>query len=202
MKVLNLKNIALGAAVVLTLGFGVNNANAQTSATFGTSFVTEPGLQATAGTDLDFGSWVVFLNGGDTPTITQAAPIPGGGPSAGTVADNGDANTIVTNVTPPSTAGTIDVDSAIASDVRVRAVVTDFTEDDVALSAITASDDAGNTNIALTNAFVGTTVLNIDTGGATETFTFGGQLHLGADTGAVPEDTTFASATVEVFFAY
>ncbi len=201
MKVLNLKTIALGTAMVLTLGFGVNHANAQATATIGSTFTTAAALSAAAGTDLDFGTWAINIAGGDTPTIAQAATL--GAPAVGTVASVVDPSTIVTNTVAPATAGTVDVTSPITGAiVQIQGNITsDFSAPNVSLGSLTYTDTVA-TNVAVPAAYDGATFITINASGVAETVGFGGTLTLGGGGGTPPAATAFSDAVIQFDFSY
>lgn len=200
MKVLNLKTLALAAVMALTLGFGVNHANAQASATIGSTFSTAAALAAAAGTDLDFGTWAINLAGGDNPTITQAATL--GAPVTGTVAGVVDASTIVTNTVAPATAGTVTVNSPITGTVQIQGnVTTDFSAPNVSLGTLTYTDTVV-TDVAIPAAYNGTDFVTINAAGVDETVGIGGQITLGGGGGTPPASTAFTDAVIQIDFTY
>lgn len=200
MKVLNLKTLALGCAMAVTLGFGVNHANAQATATIGSTFTTAAALAAAAGNDLDFGEWAVNIAGGDTPTITQAATT--GAPAIGTTGGIVDAATVVTNVTPPATAGSVDVTSPITGTLQLQgAVTTDFSDPNISLGSLTYTDTVV-TDVAVPAGFNGTDFITITTAGVAETIGFGGELTLGGAGGTPAAATAYNDAVIQLDFTY
>ena len=200
MKVLNLKTLALGCAMAVTLGFGVNHANAQATATIGSTFTTAAALAAAAGNDLDFGEWAVNIAGGDTPTITQAATT--GAPAIGTVGGVVDAATVVTNVTPPATAGSVDVTSPITGTLQLQgSVTTDFSDPNISLASLTYTDTVV-TDVAVPAGFNGTDFITITTAGVAETIGFGGELTLGGGGGTPAAATAYNDAVIQLDFTY
>ncbi len=195
MKVTNIKKIALAGVAVMALGFGANQAHAQATATFGSTFTTAAALSATAGDILDFGTWAVVRAGVETPTIIQAATV--GAPTVGTV--GGVTASTVTNTVPPATAGSIEVNSPITGDVQLRQVtLSSFSEPTLTLSAITYADGNGNSG-TLPTVFDPTEVINVQAAGVDETVGFGGTITISGTPAAA---TPFTDATVTVEFAY
>ncbi len=198
MKVLNTKTIATATVMALTLGFGVNHANAQATATIGGNITTAPALAAAAGNDIDFGTWAVNVAGGDTPSFVQQPNT--GVPTAPTPAGVVDASTILQNVTPSTGGGTIDVTSPITGNVQLQGAITDFASPNITLSALTYTDSvvAPAANTAVPAAYDGT-VVQIQTAGVAETIGFGGTITFPNTPLA---GTPFTDASIQVDFAY
>lgn len=193
----HIKKLAAVSAVALSFAFGAQDANAQTTAQIGATLTTAAGLSSAAGNNLDFGTWVINRQSGETITLpllslptgaAPAVPIPGGV-----------TNSVVVNTVAPAASGTVTVTSPIATDLEIQGVIsTNFAEATLTLGTLTYSD-FDTANGALPAAYDGT-VVTAQTGGAAETIGIGGTITIAG--GNPPEATTFNDAVIDVSFRY
>lgn len=192
---MNFRTMKMVAAfAVAFFGVAALSSNAQAQDTITANIEFDSAITTTNPTDLDFGTWLAIVRGGETVTLTMdntAAITPGGittstfQPIAGTPA-----------------AGGIDVDLPTGTANVIlqmsRQAVTAFTTNSavMSLSAVTYSAAVEGTNLAfpVSPATVPVTVV---AGGTPQHVTFGGTISLTGTPADGPD-----SASFDVSFAY
>ncbi len=193
---LSYKKLALLCAVGVGALSLAQNTNAQTTSQIGASFTTAAALASAAVSDIDFGTWAVNIDGGDTPTIAQGA-VTSGAPAVGTV--SGASNSVLTNTVAPASSGVIDVTAPVATTLQIEgSVSTDFSDTNLSLSNIVFTDTV-LTNTAVPASFNGITRATVTTGGSAEPIGFGGTLTI---SGTPAAGTTFDDAVIDISFTY
>ncbi len=190
MKSSPLKLMAFTGAVAL----GFAGAKTVTAQTVVATIITSSAITTTDGTDMDFGTWLVQLDGTDTATFTMNDSGAFSVVAAGTATTSG--NSQVVNITPGAQRGTVLVQTPAASVLQMtRGSNVAFTDGGVALTSVTYNTTTEGSNALGTTATVTVTV----TGAATdETVSFGGVVTMGT---AQPADGTH-TASFDVTFAY
>lgn len=167
MKLTTFKTLALATAAVAVVAFVPQGANAQTPVQ--TSIATNSAITVVDGVDIDFGTWLIIVRGGETPTLTID--------NAGAITTGGITTSTLQNLTPgTSVAGTVTVDTPTGTTNTVlqmsRTAATAFTDPGLAITAVTYSTatEGNNQAFAVAPATVPVTVV---AGGTPETVTFG-----------------------------
>lgn len=194
-KYQTIKRMAAVGAVALTLALGVQTANADTQTTIGADFTTAVGLTSAPVSDMDFGTWVVNVQGGDTITLTLDADI-GAAPPDATVGGN-TASTVV-NTLDSANSGQFTVTAPIATTLEIQgSVTTPFAEPTISLGGLTYTDS--NTNDAALPAAYNGSVVDVTVAGVPETIALGGVLTI---TASPPEARSFGDAIITVGLRY
>ncbi len=171
MKRKNLKLLAFTCA----LAFGLPSAtlvNAQTI-NVPVTLSTTSAITLTAGTDMDFGEWLILLGGDDVSNRLVLNPITGAvvASNSGAGTDTTDNSTRV-NITPATGAGSITLETPAPSSVNMSVVINDFADADITMTAATFSLNGGTAGaIGAPSAVAATGGVDTLTFGATVTFT-------------------------------
>ena len=192
-----IKKLAITSAVALTMFAGAN-AQAQDSAQIGATFATAAGITATAGNDMDFGTWVVNNTAPDTVTLTLGA-VTAGNPAIPAPGGVVDATTVIVNTVAPGPGANVLVQTATPLEIQIQAdVTTDFTDGALSLGSLRFTD-SDDTNTAIPTTYDGTTV-NTTAGGVDETIGIGGVLTISGNTATNPG--TFNDALIDIDFTF
>jgi len=186
MKSSPLKLMAFTGAIAL----GFAGAKTVTAQTVVATLITSSAITTTDGTDMDFGTWLIQLDGTDTPTFTMNDT------GAFSVVAAGFPGSQVVNITAGVQRGTVLVQTPAPAVLQMtRGGNVAFTDAAMVLTSITYAT-ATETSAALgATATVPVTVV----GSATdETVSFGGVITVGT---AQPADATH-TASFDVTFAY
>lgn len=195
------KTLALVGATAISLGLMSYQANAANTANVTFDIDTLSGITATTGSTMDFGTWLIGIHTGDTPTITMATD--------GTFSAVGTPGTSqVKNLTGATsgTAGTVTVTLPAGADgltlQMTRTAVTDFADAGLTLedSLITYSNgDAlgAAQNGTFLSGPTNNVPISITTGATGAVVSFGGTI----TASATPSDATH-TASFDVTFAY
>lgn len=188
MRRTTLKFLAFTGAVALGIA-GSNSAFAQTE-TVQATLTTSSAITSNVVSAIDFGTWLLIVDGVETPTITLT--------DDGTVdaTTGGITNSQLAEITAPATEGVVTVQTpAPAVLTMTRSNTTDFTDGGLSLTAVTyntATEASTNINADAASGTVTVLAANTD-----ETVTFGGTVT--AD--ATPADAAH-TASFDVTFSY
>jgi len=192
MKRTNLKMLALATAAVAGLALLPQGAQAQTPVQ--TSIATNSAITVVDGDDIDFGTWLIIVRSGETPTLTidSTATVTVAGDTTSTVQDLGVGT---------QQAGTLTVDVPAGSNNVVlqmeRTAATAFTDGGLTLTNAFYSTATEGADVAFPEATgVDVTVV---AGGTPETVTFGVEI----TANATPDDANSPhTSSFDVTFAY
>ena len=192
--------MATGALALLALGVNTS-IKAQTSQTFDVTFATATGLTSAAGTDLDFGTWVINIQDTEDVSIIVPPTLGGGAPTTSTSVTAGGTpgqDSVVSNTVAAASSGTVTVTAPISTTLEIQGnVSTPFSATELSLGTL-MFDTATESPTAIPGTYDGTTV-TVASGGVAEEVAIGATLTIG-DPRA--ENTTFGPAEITVSFRY
>lgn len=201
------KKLVMTSAVALSLLIGSNTAQAQLASPpeISASFATAAALTAAAGNDIDFGTWVVELDGIENPTITVVPNLAG----APTVNLLGATNSTVVNTVASANAGSVTVTTPTGTPSRVIdmsfTLDSDFDETDLSLGSLTYVTATETVASAIPATLTGSDDVTVAVGGTPETVGIGGTLTLGGGDDVLAASTTFGGSgdvVIILDFAY
>lgn len=190
---MSLKHKLLSGAAFLGIAIMPTMANAVDNATVTATITTDAGIDVANTANINFGTWLIGINGADTPTITI-------NPTNATLTTAGVGGSQLINLTGATggTAGSVTVDLPTGADnitlQMTRSAITDFTDAGLALTAVTYDEDT-----VAPAALVAATPVDIvvEVGGTPEPVTFGATIT--AD--ATPADAVHV-ASFNVTFSF
>jgi len=190
MKSSPLKLMAFTGAIAL----GFAGAKTVTAQTVVATLITSSAITTTDGTDMDFGTWLIQLDGTDTGTFTMNDTGAFSVVAAGTATTSG--NSQVVNITAGAQRGTVLVQTPAAAVLQMtRGANVAFTDAAMVLTSITYATATEASAALGATATVPVTVVAAATD---ETVSFGGVITVGT---AQPADATH-TASFDVTFAY
>ncbi len=178
-------------ASLLAFGIGAaNHANAQTADIPVTLTITNA-ITVTAGTDLDFGEWLL-VHSGTSPAgdITLAI-----NPDSGLITPTAGTGSTAVNITPSAGVGTVTINTPAAASVDMYGTLTDFTATTLSLGTLQYSLNSGTPASLSVTSGSPTTISS--TGGTDDTIAVGGTLTVNGVTADGPY-----TANIEMAFSY
>jgi len=197
MKFKSLKKLALVSSTVLGIALPAAVYAAAPNADVTVDITTDAGITATNLTDMDFGTWIIGVHSGDTPTIVM--PVATGtmtkttGVGSDLLALTGTAGVLGTiKVTLPTGANNLTLQMQ-------RSAVTQFTDTNIQLTAVTYKngDPAGAAQTG-TLAPVTNVPIIVSNGATGATISFGGTI----TATATPADNLAHNAKFDVTFSF
>ena len=192
------KLMALGSAIVMQMMVVPSLVEAANNADVTVDIETAAGITAVTQTDMNFGSWLIGIRSGETPTITLDE-------ATGNVAVAGNTNSDIINLTGATTGtrGSILVTLPTGADGLTlqmsRGVITQFVDTSLVLSNIEyLSADNGETGVLASGAPNSVDIL-VTTGGTGALVRFGGRVTANA---TPVGDGIVHTASFDVAFAY
>lgn len=192
-----LKLLALSGAVAF--GFAMSGTAQAQTGSVQASLTTSSAITVTAGNDLDFGTWFLYMPTGTDDTFTLVMD-----PQATTVTANIGAGVDTTvqsagvNITPSANVGDIVIQTPAAATVNMFATISaDFTDAQLSFGSPTFSLNGAAT--ASLSILSGTPTSFTSTGGVDDTITLGGTITLSAGAGIADATHT---ADIDVTFSY
>ena len=194
------KKLSVTSAVALTLFAGAEAHAQATTASVATTFSTAAALASASVTGMDFGTWAINVDGGDTLTLPLLATNTGAAPAAPVCGGVVDPSTICSNTVAPAQTGEVTVTSPITGNLQIEGTVTtDFADPTLSLGSLTFTDSV-STDVAVPGAFDGVTFAVVQVAGAAERIGIGGTLTI---TGGTPAaGATFNDAVADISFTY
>lgn len=193
-----LKLMALTSAVALGFAFSGSDAQAQTGSVQA-SLTTQATITVTAGNDLDYGTWFIYMPTGTDDTFTLVMD-----PQATTVTANIGAGVDTVQqsagveITASANVGDIVIQTPAAATVNMFATISsDFTSGQLSFGSPTYSLNGAAT--ASLSTASGSPTSFTSTGGADDTISLGGTITVSAGAGIT--DTTH-TADIDVTFSY
>lgn len=175
---------SLGFASAIALSVATPEMAYGQAETVNVSFTTTSTINTVDVSDMDFGTFMVIVAGGDNPTITLTDD----GNATATVANN--ANSTVTQIIAPATEGVVTVETpAPVVLTMTRSASVDFADANLSLTSVTYNTATENSTAINANGANGP--VTVVAGATPEAVNFGGVITATATPGDAAHTATF-----------